>query len=93
MATDKSHGLALGDIAQIKKLTTMLRMGPERKGFSYDYVKRVLDEHDPRQNEEILAIARDLVAARERSMAALLEVRAKQAAKKQQRKTPTSTKA
>lgn len=83
MATDKSHGLELGDIARITKLTKLMRLGPDAKGFSYDYVKRVLDEDDPRQNADILSIARDLVAARERSMAALLELRKQ----KKQRRT------
>lgn len=86
MATDKSHGLALGDIAQITKLTKQLRLGPEGKGFSYDYVKRVLDERDPRQNDDILVIAQRMVADRKRSMDALVAEAAKKAAKKQQRK-------
>lgn len=86
MATDKTLGLLRGDIPQIWKLTKLLRLGPEGKGFSYQYIKQVLDVNDVRQNEEILAIAQRIVADRKRSMDALAAEAAKKAAKKQQRK-------
>lgn len=87
MVKDKTQlPLIRGEIAQVTKLTKLLRLGPEGKGFTYDYVQCCLNPNDPRKNADIEAIARDLVAARERSMAALLQVRAKAAAKQQQRK-------
>ncbi|MBS1939876.1 MAG: hypothetical protein JST38_03255 [Bacteroidetes bacterium] len=86
MAKSNYPELQHGDLPQITKITKLLRLGPKGQGYTYQYVKECLNANNERQNEEILAIARDLVAARERSMAALLQVRAKAAAKKQQRK-------
>lgn len=77
MATDKTLGLEHGDIRRVWKITKLMKMGPEGKGFSYIYIKQVLDENDPRQNADILAIAQRLVSDRKRSMEALLAVRAK----------------
>lgn len=85
MAKDNYPQLQHGDLPQITKITKLLGLN-DGKGYTYQYVKECLNANNERQNEEILAIARDLVAARERSMAALLQVRAKAAAKKQQRK-------
>lgn len=82
MAKNNYPQLQHGDLPQITKLTKLLRLGPTGQGYTYQYVKECLNANNERHNEEILAIARDLVAARERSMAALLEVRAKKAAKK-----------
>ncbi len=72
MATDKTLGLEHGDIQRVWKITRMMKMGPEGKGFSYPYIKQVLDADDPRQNADILAIAKRLVAERRRSMEALV---------------------
>ncbi|MBS1942064.1 MAG: hypothetical protein JST38_14430 [Bacteroidetes bacterium] len=86
MATDKTIGLINGDLQQVWKITKLMRMGPQGKGFSYDYVVSCLDADDPRQNADILAIAQRIVADRKRSMEALAAEAAKKAAKKQQRK-------
>ena len=85
MAKSNYPVLQHGDLPQITKITKLLRLN-DGKGYTYQYVKECLNANNERQNEEILAIARDLVAARERSMTALLQVRAKAAAKKQARR-------
>lgn len=77
MATDKNLELEHGDIQRVWKITKLMKMGPQGKGFSYQYVKEVLDEENVRQNADILAIAQRLVADRKRSMEALLAARAK----------------
>lgn len=77
MATDRTLELEQGDLVRITKLTRLYKLGPEGKGFSYDYVAACLDENDVRSNADILAIAKDLVAVRKRTMALLVEVRNK----------------
>lgn len=64
-----------GEISRVVKLCKQRRHGPERKGFSFDYVRRVLDENDPRTNDVISEVAREVMNARkkaEKMMEALL---------------------
>lgn len=82
MAKSNYPQLQHGDLPQITKLTKLLKLNGGQ-GYTYQYVKECLNANNERQNEEILAIARDLVAVRERSMAALLELRKQ----KKQRRT------
>lgn len=75
MALDKTLGLEHGDIVRVVKLTKLQRLGPTKNGFSYDYVRECLDEENERSNEDITAIAKELVAVRKRTMELLTEVR------------------
>ena len=82
MANKSLPQLIYGDIAQVVKLTKLRRLN-NGKGYSYDYVQACLDAKDVRSNADIIGIAWELVAARERSLAALAQVRTKRQARNQ----------
>lgn len=61
---DLRDRLRFGDLAVITELTIKRGLN-NGKGFSYNYVQRVLEPTDPRTNDDILAIAREIVDFRE----------------------------
>lgn len=56
------RALEVGDIKMVQQMTAARRMGRSRRGYSYDYVKRVL--HGRRNNKSIVSLHDEVVALR-----------------------------
>jgi hypothetical protein len=58
------NGLEYGDITMVQRMAAARKLGRNGKGFSYDYIKRVLSPRDTRKNEVITALHQELIALR-----------------------------
>ena len=69
--------LRQGDIGWISELTKYRRLN-NGKGYSYDYVRRVLDIDDPRHNNEIMEVAKEVAQMRAKAKDQSLQLMHKQ---------------
>lgn len=53
-----------GDLKTVVAMTKARRMGKSKSGFSYDYVKKVLNPKNKRRNADIEALHQELAALR-----------------------------
>lgn len=58
----KKRAIAVGDVRMVQSMTIARRMGRTKRGYSYDYVRYVLN--GKRRNAHILALHDELVALR-----------------------------